>query len=374
MKLVDVSQVFPLFHADENDPRNYNFAPTDFYFQQVADLGIPIELRFGEQIEHCKERYNVVAPSDPAKWARICVNMLRHFNEGWANGLHLGITHVSVWEEPDNYISLFEGPFEAYLEMYKETALAIRAAFPEVKICGPNAWEGPFRTGKYEVFVKFCADNHLPLDASEFTAYSRDPGEFAERAVKAKEILRKYGFDKTENYISEWHYWPTDFLQNYTGEMEHASNAAFSVSALIRMLNSGAVDMAYYYAWGCGRSFSLVPPGFDPLRVYYALCYFTEMTGLQRIAVEADVPEDVDLLACAAEDGSLRLLVSCFKAARAQFELKVPGYQHCRIKRVTDANTDYETWADLAYDAEKQSFLLDADNGGSAVFALDFTR
>ena len=139
-EIVDVTRIFPLFHADENDPANYVFAPTDFYFQQIVDCGIPIELKFGERIEKGGQKFKVLPPSDPKKWAKICVNILRHYNEGWADGMRLGIRYVSIWEEPDNQ-ALFVGPFEQYLELYRETALALRRAFPEVKICGPNTME-----------------------------------------------------------------------------------------------------------------------------------------------------------------------------------------------------------------------------------------
>jgi len=370
--IVDVTRIFPLFNADENDPANYNFAPTDFYFQQAVDCGVPIELKFGERIEHSGRKFKVNPPSDPKKWARICLNILRHYNDGWADGMHLGIEYVSIWEEPDNDPALFAGPFEKYLELYRETATLIRREYPAIRICGPNTM-GTW-SGKFEQFVKFCAENKLPLDAAEFTAYSREPGTFVKIAKEASKILKQNGFCKAELFISEWHYWPKVFIGNYTGEMEHTENAAFSLSALIRMLNSGVIDMAYYYAWAVGRSFSLLPPAFDPLRAYYAFCYFTELTGMQRIEIEANLPEDIDLLACIAEDGSVRLLVSCFKAPRSKFDLKVPGCTHCKIKRITDANEDYEAESELAYNADSQSFLLDADDGGSAVFALTFTK
>ena len=54
--------------------------------------------------------------------------------------------------------------------------------------------------------------------------------------------------------------------------------------------------------------------------------------------------------------------------------MTVPGYTHCRLKRITDADGDCETETELAYDAEKRQFMLDADDGGSAVFALTFTK
>ena len=38
-KLVDVSCVFPLFHLDPQDPRNYYFAQTDDYIQNCLNYG-----------------------------------------------------------------------------------------------------------------------------------------------------------------------------------------------------------------------------------------------------------------------------------------------------------------------------------------------
>ncbi|MBR4076620.1 MAG: hypothetical protein IKK25_07150, partial [Lentisphaeria bacterium] len=100
--LVNISQIFPLFHADENDPRNYNFKATDYYLSLAASCGTELEIRLGEDIEHSREHYQVLPPPDPEKWARICLNIIRHYNEGWADGMHLGIRYWSVWEEPDN--------------------------------------------------------------------------------------------------------------------------------------------------------------------------------------------------------------------------------------------------------------------------------
>ena len=43
--VIDVTRIFPLFRADEKDPENYDFKPTDLYLKQVVDCGTPIEFR-----------------------------------------------------------------------------------------------------------------------------------------------------------------------------------------------------------------------------------------------------------------------------------------------------------------------------------------
>ena len=52
IQLIDVSRVFPLFHLDPDDPRNYDFKATDDLLRKVHEAGVEIEYRLGESIEH----------------------------------------------------------------------------------------------------------------------------------------------------------------------------------------------------------------------------------------------------------------------------------------------------------------------------------
>ena len=104
------------------------------------DLGAVVEFRFGEQIDHSAIRDRIRCPQDMEKWARICMNIIRHYNEGWADGKHWNITDWSVWEEPNN-LSLFRGSGKNYWESYPEyfklyatVAKMIRKEFPNLKI------------------------------------------------------------------------------------------------------------------------------------------------------------------------------------------------------------------------------------------------
>ena len=82
---VDVSTIFPIFAADPDDPQNYTFAKTDDYLAAIVKNRSQIVYRLGESIEPWT-RYHNHPPKDFAKWARICVNIIRHYNEGWAGG------------------------------------------------------------------------------------------------------------------------------------------------------------------------------------------------------------------------------------------------------------------------------------------------
>ncbi|WJH32527.1 hypothetical protein N6H14_19455 [Paenibacillus sp. CC-CFT747] len=98
---VDIHTIFPDFDKDPEDPASYDFSRTDEYLQTILDTGAKIVYRLGESIEHTKRKYYVHPPRDYAKWARICVNIIRHYNEGWAGGFRHGIEYWEVWNEPD---------------------------------------------------------------------------------------------------------------------------------------------------------------------------------------------------------------------------------------------------------------------------------
>lgn len=38
---------------------------------------------------------------DFQKWAVVCEHIVRHYNEGWADGYHLNIKYWEIWNEPD---------------------------------------------------------------------------------------------------------------------------------------------------------------------------------------------------------------------------------------------------------------------------------
>jgi xylan 1,4-beta-xylosidase len=137
MHVVDVSQIFPLFHADSQDPKYYYFTQTDDYIANCFVTGAEVSFRLGESIEHSKKKYFVHPPEDFSKWADICVNIIRHYNEGWANGFHYNMDYWHIWEEPDNFPLLWTGSWDDFIQLYVTTALKLRQRFPNLKVGGP---------------------------------------------------------------------------------------------------------------------------------------------------------------------------------------------------------------------------------------------
>ena len=85
---VDIPNIFRDFDADENDPKNYDFAFTDDLMVKLDKAGVRPYFRLGVTIENgaARRAYRIFPPKDYAKWARICEHVMAHYVEGWANG------------------------------------------------------------------------------------------------------------------------------------------------------------------------------------------------------------------------------------------------------------------------------------------------
>lgn len=370
LALIDVSRIFPLFHADENDPRNYRFKPTDFYLKYTVASGTEIEFRLGETIEHSEERFRVLPPEDPEKWARICLNIIRHYNEGWADGFHMGIKYWSVWEEPDNY-RLFDGPFKKYLELYTSVAKAIKREFPSLKVGGPNTMGVNDKT---ELFFSHCREEGVAIDFAEFTDYSREPEYLVAKVNALKALADKYGFTETEICVSEFHYGPTSWEASVTDKYDcfyTLESAAYTTSVLTKLQDS-PLSCAFYYAWAVSiwglnalGTRRLLPVG-------SALIYLAEMADCRSrlIPTVEGGTGDCTFLCGETETGSVKVLASFFKAHNAEMAFQVPGKTKCKVRRIYDDSAKSQEIESV--DLIDGKFYIYFNEGGCGVFMLEF--
>ena len=141
---VDIPNIFRDFDADENDPASYHFAFTDALLAGMAEYGVKPIFRLGVTIENqCFiEAFHIYPPKDFAKWARICEHIIRHYNEGWANGFHYDIKYWEIWNEPENghvkeENQMWQGTPEEYFRLYDITARHLKKCFGDtIKVGG----------------------------------------------------------------------------------------------------------------------------------------------------------------------------------------------------------------------------------------------
>jgi hypothetical protein len=331
---VDIHCVFPRFDADADDPGNYTFAKTDDYVAAIVRNKSQIVYRLGESIEPWT-RYHNHPPKDAQKWAKICVNIIRHYNEGWANGFHHGIKYWEIWNEPEAGF-MWTGTREQYFALYETAARAIKAHDPALKVGGPahnninSEWVRPF--------LAFCREKSLPLDFFSWHAYYGRPSSLAEDATTARRFLDEFGFKNTESHLNEWRYLTTwdglrpgnakDYV-NVPGWFERscqAEGAAFCATVLMT-LQDRSVDMMNFYsadasAWSMFGQFGI------PTKVFYAFKAFNQLAALSnRIAIEGPPPRDITLGAALTDDRKRGAILAVnFKAEPGHLNLKLHNF------------------------------------------------
>jgi len=291
---VDIPTIFKDFSADENDPKNYDFRSTDIYLNQILDTGAKIIYRLGVSIEHPKLKYYVDPPSDFDKWARVCLNIARHYNEGWADGFHMGIEYWEVWNEPDLLAekreedTMWSGTPRQYYDLYAAASKLFKKEMPYVKIGGyAAAW---LPTDFFQNFLQYVKDNNLPLDFFSWHIYTKSIGAIKSNACLVRETLDKFGFIETISVLDEWNYieWSNLWGGLMRGEnaktkyevFTEASNeagTAFTVSALISMLDL-PVDIAAFYDGTPTNIFGTIFDRYGvPTKQYYAFDAFNQV-------------------------------------------------------------------------------------------------
>lgn len=316
--VVDIRAVFPDLGADPSLPESYDFRRTDDYIQAIVDVGAGIVYRLGESIEHTRRKYRVHPPPDPEKWARIAIHIIRHYNEGWADGFRHGIRYWEIWNEPENRPQMWTGTDEDYFSLYEAASRAIAERFPHLKVGGPSLGHtgtiegGRFAPGEFLLrFLERCRDRRLPLHFLSWHLYTDDPSECVVRAKGIRETLDRFGFAKTESHLNEWNYLPRkDWTplgvsgqglprQRFYEEVGGAPGAAFVTCVLVN-LQDAPVDVANYYM-SDNHGFGLFTQHGVPKKTFHAMKAFRRLLETPlRVAVRGGCPEGLAL--CAGTD------------------------------------------------------------------------
>ncbi len=355
---VDIHNIFPDFDADENDPASYNFFYTDLLLAAMMEYDCPPIFRLGETIENDQAkgypaRY-INPPKDYAKWARICEHIIRHYNEGWADGYRYGIVYWEIWNEPDNGFRADEGPLKdrnmmwtgtplQYYELYEVTAKHLRACFGDtIKIGGyassglyaifnrPEEYGVPaeyhkFYRERYELFLRFfhgfldyVKERNLPFDFFSWHSYSDVDrtiimGNYVDRALKEK------GFT-VEQHLNEWN-------NAHSSEGRGTAYAAAHAVAMMLGLHATNTDMLCYYDSRIGPSTyggMFNPITYQPFCLYYGYEAFGKLYALgNAVACETGLK---DVYGLAATNGKTNAALFANIGPDQELETNLEGY------------------------------------------------
>ena len=256
---VDIPNVFPNFDADPEDPKSYDFAFTDALLKTLHNSGCEIFYRLGVTIENewKIKAMRINPPKDNLKWAKICEGIIRHYNEGWADGFHFNIKYWEIWNEPENP-PMWTGTKEQYFELYKVAANHLKKRFPDIKVggyagCGFYAVTHPDWPPFHKSFVTYFNDflkyittseTAAPLDFFSWHLYAGDPYEIGKHAEYVASRLKHYGLGSAENIFDEWNC--IDGGKDMYDRMKELPAALFVASAFCVMQKS-PIDKAMYY-------------------------------------------------------------------------------------------------------------------------------
>lgn len=318
---VDISCIFPDFSADEKDPKSYDFTLTDKLIKEIYATGTKVFYRLGQSIEHWPKKYGANPPADFKKWARICEHIIRHYNEGWANGHHYNIEYWEIWNEPDIHTdkqnfkrsnsSMWTGTEEEYFRLFEITANHLNKCFPHLKIGGPALCSNLEWADR---FLAYTSKRGIEFDFFSYHRYFSKMEKAIRTTNRVKALLDKYGYSNAEMILNEWNY-----ISNWTGEFVHSieviksyKGAAYTAAVMSNFQDSPVHMMMYYDArpgTGFNGLFDLYTA--KPRPAYYSLYSWTKLRRLgTQVKAEVGGLKDFYVTAAKDENGKLALLLT----------------------------------------------------------------
>lgn len=349
---VDITAVFPDFDADPTLPESYDFAVTDEYILVTLDAGTKTFYRLGQKIEHQIKKYGTIPPKNFEKWAVVCEHIIRHYTEGWADGMHLDMPYWEIWNEPDLDEDdcpdkrTWGGTKAQFFDLYEITAKHLKACFPHLKIGGPAlAWREEWA----EDFICEMHKRGVPIDFFSWHIYTIEPCYMMDRANNIREFLDKYGYENAESICNEWNYvkdWGDGFIDTIL-TIIGKKGAAFTM-ACMTCCQQGSVDMLMYYDARPATFNGL----FDfytlrPIKGYYPFLWFGKLYDMEaEVLCENKIP-GIYTLCGVDKDGKTTSIITYYTD--------------------TENAADSSFKVDFGRDGEYEIYLVDEEHNGELV-------
>ena len=349
-KNLAVPFIFQNFRKDAEDPQNYYFTVTDSIAQDLTAIGKPFIYHLGPPRENWSAFYTK-KPQDYDKYATVCLNIVRHLNDGWAEGLHSGILHWEVWGRADDPHCWADGTAEDYYRLYEAVAKKIKAAYPQLQVGGPasaNVGDPAFLQG----FLDYVTANAVPCDFVSWNYFGTDAAEAGRQAKLVKDMVKKAGLS-VPVYNTEWNALELDEQGIIRcPDARNMVGAAFDAAFMMQMEEAGLELSTYYDAlsnapWGALYDVCSYI-AYKPLYVFAAFAKLYRLGS--RMAVKT-VGKDTYAMG-AEKDGKFALLVSVCQDKRDKLALTLPAGKK-QIK-LLDETHDLETVAET----EETEFTL----------------
>jgi hypothetical protein len=364
---------------------NYDFTQSDFYIRTLTGLGINVIYRLGYSAEYKTAVRHSAPPDSYSKWADVCTRIVRHYNQGWADGARLGIKYWEVWNEPDGHGLVFwSGTPEEFYRLYETTARALKALDPTLKVGGPGlAGDLDFLEG----LLRYCRDHNVPLDFASWHCYTDDAHWVARQAGRVHDLLVRYGFPHAESILDEWNLGPADWnvlfkdpgpTRAYFDAMQNSYGAAFDATVLTE-LQDVPLEIATSYS-GTTFMWGLFTSSGAPQKAYYAFLAFRRLLDSpDRLALARPSSPDLSALAGISEDRKqIRILLANLGPKNAAFTLhleNLPWQGASRFARqAVNAHSDLQTAESGQVPGPHPTLHLEVDGPGVSLITLEAPR
>jgi xylan 1,4-beta-xylosidase len=171
-----------VYNEDEHGNPVYNFSYVDQIYDGLLKNGVrpcveigfmPRKLAFNPDALHpFWYKQNVSPPKSMDRWDDLIWHFAQHLVDRYGIG-EVSQWYFEVWNEPN--IDFWNGipRQKSYFDLYAHTARALKSVSPELRVGGPATaaadWVGDF--------LKFAAENHVPVDFVSTHAYADDSVE-----------------------------------------------------------------------------------------------------------------------------------------------------------------------------------------------------
>jgi hypothetical protein len=313
----DITCIFPDFNADPYNPESYDFACTDESILVCLDAGTETFFRLGQTIEHQIKKHGTIPPADFKKWAVICEHIIRHYNEGWADGYRLNIQYWEIWNEADldSDDSLnkrtWGGTRAQFFDLFEIAAVHLKAQFPDLKIGGPalahnEEWA--------EAFLCEMKKRNVPLDFFSWHIYCTEPMHMTAKAERIRSLMCKYGYGDAESILNEWNYvkgWESEYV--YSLKAIHGIKGASFVMSCMCNAQHSSVDMLMYY----DTRPSVFNGAFDfytyePLKGYFSLYWYGMLYDCEKEIPSVNGIENIYSLCGVDKNGKSTLILTYY--------------------------------------------------------------
>ena len=345
-QVVDISSIFPDWSKNPDKESSYDFRETDLYIKTLIEAGSEPFYRLGQTIENqIAAKYNIFPPKDYKKWAVICEHIIRHYNEGWADGFHYNIRYWEIWNEADLDISsgrweteprTWGGPIEEFHKMYAIAAKHLKACFPDLRIGGPSYCRIQGTKTYFPQFFEYMRDNKVPIDFISWHKYGAEPSVYLMEAGLIRGWMQEYGYGEAELILNEWNYrrfkeGTGSSNERYNRINRRSMKGAAFVSATMSTLQDAPVDMMMYYDFRANSNYC----GFYDYQtqerkpVYYAFYAWSHLRGDQCLCTVEGGAGDIYAVA-STKDGKTTLLLTRYDGDNnacnlANVTVSIPG-------------------------------------------------